>query len=181
MMEFRLMKSRNTWERKNTLCVECLYGWIVRENFINLPVVVDQICWKKNFKKACNDVDLVLCVTVVVSLKWLTVPIMTSRSKTTAQKFFKPSYSYYYWVKKVSIFGESIHEEIYDLFFAQFCLPFKRPVVKVGLRTQQEKWVSKYLLYVTIVLILIQASTNFKSLSVPLWRVGPRVACEVSN
>ena len=62
-------------------------------------VVMDQFC-KKMFKKACNDVDLVLCLTVVVSLKWLTVPIMTSRSKTTAQKFFKPSYSQYYWVKK---------------------------------------------------------------------------------
>ena len=62
-------------------------------------VVMDQFC-KKMFKKACNDVDLVLCLTVVVSLKWLTVPIMTSRSKTTAQKFFKPSYSQYYWMKK---------------------------------------------------------------------------------
>ena len=44
-------------------------------------------------KKNYSGVPLLVCVTVVVSLKWLAVPIMTSQSKTTAKEFLKPSYN----------------------------------------------------------------------------------------
>ena len=47
------------------------------------------LCFKKNY----SGVPLLVCVTVVVSLKWLAVPIMTSQSKTTAKEFLKPSYN----------------------------------------------------------------------------------------
>ena len=43
--------------------------------------------------KNYSGVPLLVCVTVVVSLKWLAVPIMTSQSKTTAKEFLKPSYN----------------------------------------------------------------------------------------
>ena len=64
---------------------------------------------EKYFK---NGVDLVVCVTVVLSLKWLPVPIMTSQGKTTAQKFLKPSHC----VKISLVRPRSGHEDISDHF-----------------------------------------------------------------
>ena len=44
-------------------------------------LILQKIIWK-----VCIGVDLAVWVTVVVSLKWLPVPIMTSQSKTTTTR-----------------------------------------------------------------------------------------------
>ena len=86
------------------------------KNVFNFYTVVGQFCRKRYFK---NGVELVVCVTVVLSLKWLPVPIMTSQGKTTAQKFLKPSHC----VKISLVRPSSGHEEISEHFlYTFFCI-----------------------------------------------------------